>query len=206
MQSTFLTASDWQKILLDFDDVLERVKARFSWEHEIPFSAWKDEFARLRIWGEEVDIVQIRSPNQSLGERLHKIPLVREQIRRQLARIRGLVQDLWYEAYGWTSEHNESDCGSDEEEEWSEEDRAGNKNQPQCTIQEIYQHLQDSISGLNRMSSLIAQRTDIETGSVGETVAQQQTSPVSFSRPPGLGRRVFNNWMWTCVSISLALC
>ncbi|KAI9371534.1 hypothetical protein BJX61DRAFT_543605 [Aspergillus egyptiacus] len=162
MDSRVLTATGWTQFL----NHAERLLQFGNGERGIPVSAWQDELARLRVWADDIDIYQA-SGHGSLDERLRDLPLVKSQILRQLTRIQRLVRDLEDESREYTESQapqlSESEPDSDVD---IEEEQLARTNS-----QYIYTHLEESISGLNRMSSILSQHTTTYTSPAGSAPA-----------------------------------
>jgi hypothetical protein len=132
----------------------------------VPFWAWQDELARLRVWAHDIGLYQ--AGHVSLDERLSQLSLVKTQISRQMARIRRLVRDIEEELSG-PDQSGSMDTDTDSE---LEDDKDA---KPTTTLQDIYAHLKDSIDALNRMSSIEFSRREIAAQSLRNTRTAQQT-------------------------------
>ncbi|KAJ0422340.1 hypothetical protein BJY00DRAFT_311398 [Aspergillus carlsbadensis] len=148
MNGTLLTVRDWAEFLEALETWLDSSALR-SREQEVPFWTWQDEVARLRVWADDIDFSQTRE-DPSLDEVLSKLPLVKRQISRELARIRRLVRDIEEEL------SDRDDGGTMDPEIYSDSESDDDKET--TVLQDIYLHLKDSIDGLNRMSIIISQR------------------------------------------------
>ncbi|KAL4751237.1 hypothetical protein BDW72DRAFT_173944, partial [Aspergillus terricola var. indicus] len=181
MDSIILTGPGWRQFLDHAKHILDLDRIRDSdLQAQIPLSAWRDELGRLQIWASDVGVYQTQGGHASLDGLLNEFPTVRSQVLRQLTRIQRLLEDLENELR--TTGGNDSDSGSEVDEEQEGEDYHGDEREKQrgqdgkhlskTAIQDIYMHLQDSINGLNRMSVIISQRASFntETGPQSETM------------------------------------
>ncbi|KAL2842767.1 hypothetical protein BJY01DRAFT_248922 [Aspergillus pseudoustus] len=170
MSGLLLTVHDWQIFLQELETSLDSGIWRFR-EQEVPFWAWHEEFARLRIWADNIGLYKARKP--SPDEVLSELPLVKSQITRELARIRRLIRDieeevLTYEYGDSTATESYTDSESDDDEE----------EESITVFQDIYCHLKDSIDGLNRMSTIVSQRARSATEGLKSAGTEKKVSGV----------------------------
>jgi hypothetical protein len=135
-------------------------------ESEVPFWAWQDELARLRVWAHDIGLY--KAGHTSLDERLSQIPPVKSQISRQMTRIRRLVRDI-EEELSYPDQSGSMDTDTDGE---LEDDKV---TKPTTTLQDIYTNLKDSIDVLNRMSNIEISRREIAAASLRNSRTAQQT-------------------------------
>ncbi|KAL2822860.1 hypothetical protein BJX63DRAFT_219 [Aspergillus granulosus] len=172
MDSTLSAAGDWALFLEQIETWLESGTLQ-SRDSEVPFWAWQDELARLRVWAHDMDLYQTR--HTPLGERLLEVPLVKRQISRQMSRIRRLVRDIEEElSNAGNSGLTDMDIDGESEDDKEEE--------PTTTLQDIFIHLKDSIDGLNRMSRIVSQRANTASESMEDPGTVQGDDEVNLQQ------------------------
>ncbi|KAL5339053.1 hypothetical protein BJX70DRAFT_177536 [Aspergillus crustosus] len=186
MDRTILTIiADWTRFLNDAEYELLSIYNRTpDLELEIPLSVWQDELGRLQVW--EIDFGASQLYRASLDDRLQKHPLVKDQVLRQLTRVRRLFEDLKAESYSpeeqeLDTENEDTDEPQDEAEEGIQGDVHDQMGQPRTAIQDIYMHLEDSINDLNQTSTIVAQRANVNLES--RTTGKSNTTLPSHPTP-----------------------
>ncbi|KAL4809467.1 hypothetical protein BDV18DRAFT_132133 [Aspergillus unguis] len=165
MDSSLLTTTGWSQFLSRAEQTVKDAG------HDIPLEAWQDELGRLRIWASDAGIHD-ETRREVLEEHLSRYPFIKKQVLRQLARVERLMRDLEDRVYSQYEDESESSLNVESETEPIEE------GQPETAIQDIFMNLADSISGLNRMSTIFAQRTNMtrEQG-IENTVNVEEEQP-----------------------------